>query len=78
MGGQGYATIIIGHTVFVLTVLFRLVQTRLQFLPKSLVEASADLGASRWQTLRYVLWPQLRTAVATGAILAFTLSLDEP
>jgi ABC-type spermidine/putrescine transport system permease subunit II len=74
---RGFPTLIIGHTVFVLAVIFRLVQTRLQSLARSLVEASADLGASRWQTLRYVLWPQLRPAVATGAILAFTLSFDE-
>lgn len=74
---RGFATIIVGHTVFVLAVMFRLVQTRLRSLSKSLVEASSDLGASRWQTVRYVLWPQLRPAVATGAILAFTLSFDE-
>jgi ABC-type spermidine/putrescine transport system permease subunit II len=74
---RGFVTIVIGHMVFVLAVMFRLVQTRLQSLSKTLVEASADLGASRWQTLRYVLWPQLQSAVATGAILAFTLSFDE-
>jgi len=74
---RGIATVAIGHTVFVLAVLYRLVLTRLQSLPPTLVEASADLGATRWQTLRHVLWPQLRSAVATGAILAFTLSFDE-
>ncbi len=74
---RGIVTIAIGHTIFVLAVLYRLVLTRLQSLPASLVEASADLGATRLQTLRYVLWPQLRSAVATGAILAFSLSFDE-
>jgi ABC-type spermidine/putrescine transport system permease subunit II len=74
---RGFVTIIIGHTVFVLAVMFRLVQTRLKSLSKTLVEASLDLGASRLQTLRHVIWPQLRSAVATGAILAFTLSFDE-
>ena len=74
---RGFPTLIVGHTIFVLAVIFRLVQTRLQSLSRSLVEASSDLGASRWQTLRWVLWPQLRPAVATGAILAFTLSFDE-
>jgi ABC-type spermidine/putrescine transport system permease subunit II len=74
---RGIATIAIGHTVFVLALLYRLVLTRLQSLPKSLVEASADLGATQFQTLRYVLWPHLRPAVATGAILAFALSFDE-
>lgn len=74
---RSVATIVIGHSVFVLAVLYRLVLTRLQSLPATLFEASADLGATRWQTLRHVLWPQLRSAVATGAILAFTLSFDE-
>ncbi len=74
---RGVATVAAGHTIFVLAVLYRLVVTRLQALPKSLVEASADLGATRWQTFRHVLWPHMSSAVATGAILAFTLSFDE-
>jgi putative spermidine/putrescine transport system permease protein len=40
-------------------------------------EASADLGASEWQTLRYVTWPLIRSAVVAGGILAFALSFDE-
>ncbi len=74
---RGVVTIIVGHTVFVLAVAYRLVLTRLQALPPSLVEASFDLGASRWQTLRYVLLPHLASAVMTGAVLALTLSFDE-
>lgn len=74
---RGLATIAIGHTVFILAVIYRLVGTRLQSLPPSLAEASADLGATGWQTFRHVLWPQIRPAVVTGAILAFTLSFDE-
>ena len=74
---RGLATIIVGHAVFVLAVAYRLVLTRLQSLPPSLVQASADLGASRWQTLRLVLLPHLASAVMTGAVLALTLSFDE-
>lgn len=74
---RGLLTIVVGHTVFVLAVAYRLVLTRLQALPKSLVEASFDLGAGRWQTLRYVLMPHLASAVMTGAVLALTLSFDE-
>ncbi|MBL8585045.1 MAG: ABC transporter permease [Rhizobiaceae bacterium] len=70
-------TIAIGHTVLVLAVLFRLTLTRLQSIPPSLAEASADLGANAWQTFRLVMWPQLRPAVLTGAILALTVSFDE-
>jgi len=74
---RGLATIVVGHAVFVLAVAYRLVLTRLQSLPPSLVQASADLGASRWQTLRLVLLPHLASAVMTGAVLALTLSFDE-
>lgn len=74
---RGVETIAIGHMVFVLAVAYRLVLTRLQALPKSLVEASFDLGAGRWQTLRYILMPHLASAVMTGAVLALTLSFDE-
>jgi ABC-type spermidine/putrescine transport system permease subunit II len=74
---RGLATVIIGHTVFVLAVAYRLVLTRLQALPRSLIEASFDLGASRWQTLRYVLLPHLASAIVTGSVLALTLSFDE-
>jgi putative spermidine/putrescine transport system permease protein/spermidine/putrescine transport system permease protein len=70
-------TVIIGHTVFVLAVVSRIVLARLQTLRPSLVEASLDLGASRWQTFRYVLMPMLMPAIGSAAILAFALSFDE-
>ena len=74
---RGITTLAVGHSVFVLALIYRIVLTRLRSIPKSLVEASADLGASRWQTFALVLWPQLRPAVTTGAILGFALSFDE-
>lgn len=74
---RGVATIVLGHTVFVLAITYRLVRTRLQSLPRSLVEASADLGANSFQTFRYIVLPQLMSAIVTGALLALTLSFDE-
>lgn len=74
---RGIFTIIVGHTIFVLAVAYRLVLTRLQALPPSMIEASFDLGANRWQTLRLVLLPHLASAILTGALLALTLSFDE-
>jgi ABC-type spermidine/putrescine transport system permease subunit II len=74
---RGLATIVLGHTVFVLAVTYRLVKTRLDAMPRSLAEASADLGASSFQTFRYVLLPHLLSAIVTGALLALTLSFDE-
>ena len=50
-------TVVIGHTVFVLALVYRTVLSRLQALSVSLVEASLDLGASRWQTVWRVILP---------------------
>ncbi len=43
----------------------------------SFEEASADLGATPWQTFRLVTLPNMRTALVAGALLAFALSFDE-
>ena len=72
---RGPLTTIIGHAAFLLAVAYIL--TRLAALPRSLVEASYDLGAKGWQTFRHVLWPHLATALITAGLLAFTLSLNE-
>ena len=74
---RGLMTIIVGHTVFVLAVAYRLVLTSLQSMPRALVEASYDLGASRLQTFRFITLPYLASAIVTGAVLALTLSFDE-
>lgn len=74
---RGLATIVMGHSAFVLAVAYRLVLTRLQSMPKTLVEASYDLGATRLQTFRYITLPFLASAITTGAVLALTLSFDE-
>jgi ABC-type spermidine/putrescine transport system permease subunit II len=74
---RSLVTIIIGHTVFVLALVYRIVLVRLQALSRSLVEASFDLGASGWQTFRLVLLPNLTGALAGAAVLAFALSFDE-
>jgi putative spermidine/putrescine transport system permease protein/spermidine/putrescine transport system permease protein len=74
---RSLVTVVIGHTVFVLALVYRIILNRLQMLPSSLVEASLDLGAGRWQTFRYVLAPALMPAIGSAAILAFALSFDE-
>jgi ABC-type spermidine/putrescine transport system permease subunit II len=74
---RSIVTVVIGHTVFVLALVYRTVATRLASLSSSLVEASLDLGASRWQTFWRVLLPNLRSAMIGAAILAFALSFDE-
>src|SRR5919201_1969652 len=70
-------TVIVGHATFCIVVVYNNVVARLRRMSTSLEEASADLGAHTWQTFRYVTLPNLRTALAAGALLAFALSFDE-
>lgn len=79
IGGLDFSlwTIIIGHSTFCIVVVFNNVVARLRRMPNSLVEASSDLGANGWQTFRYVLLPQMATALLAGGLLAFALSFDE-
>src|SRR6185437_12217519 len=70
-------TIVIGHATFCIVVVFNNIIARLRRVPGSLSEASADLGARGWQTLRFVTVPMVTTALVSGALLAFALSFDE-
>jgi putative spermidine/putrescine transport system permease protein/spermidine/putrescine transport system permease protein len=74
---RSLVTVVIGHIVFVLALVYRNVLARLQTLSTTLVEASLDLGANRWQTFRFIVLPNLATALLSAAILAFALSFDE-
>lgn len=73
----GLATVIIGHATFCIVVVFNNIQARLRRLGTNLDDASADLGASSWQTFRFITFPMMRGALLAGAILAFALSFDE-
>jgi putative spermidine/putrescine transport system permease protein len=73
----GLTTIIVGHATFCVVVVYNNVIARMRRTAGSLDEASADLGADSWQTFRYVMLPQMRTALLAGGLLAFALSFDE-
>jgi putative spermidine/putrescine transport system permease protein len=73
----GTLTIVVGHTTFCIVVVFNNLIARLRRMPGSLAEASMDLGARGWQTLRFVTLPMAATALISGALLAFALSFDE-
>jgi putative spermidine/putrescine transport system permease protein len=72
-----YWTIVIGHATFCIVVVYNNVLARFRRTSWSLVEASMDLGASFLQTFRYVILPNLYTALLAGGMLAFALSFDE-
>lgn len=73
----GTMTIVAGHATFCIVVVYNNLIARLRRLPGSLAEASADLGARGWQTLRHVTLPMSAASLVAGALLAFALSFDE-
>lgn len=70
-------TIIISHVAFNISFVAVVVRARLVGFDRSLEEAAQDLGANEIQTFRYVTLPLLMPAILGGALLAFTLSLDD-
>ena len=70
-------TVVIAHATFCIVTVFNNVIARLRRLGTNLEEASADLGAGVWTTFRLVTFPQLRSALLAGGLLAFALSFDE-
>jgi len=79
LGGpdRGFLTIAISHTTFSIAFVAVVVQARLADFDRSLEEAAMDLGATRWMTFLTVTLPLIAPAVASGWLLAFTLSLDD-
>lgn len=70
-------TIILGHATFCIVIVFNNAVARFRRLSGGILEASADLGANGFQTFRYVLLPNLGSALLAGGMLAFALSFDE-
>jgi putative spermidine/putrescine transport system permease protein len=70
-------TIILGHATFCIVIVYNNAVARFRRLSGALVEASADLGANAFQTFRFVLLPNLGSALLAGGMLAFALSFDE-
>jgi len=70
-------TIILGHATFCIVIVYNNAVARFRRLSGGILEASADLGANAFQTFRYVLLPNLGSALLAGGMLAFALSFDE-
>lgn len=74
---RGLLTIAIAHATFCTGFVAVVVSARLRGLDRSLEEAAADLGASPLRVLATITLPLLTPAIVAGALLAFTLSLDD-
>ncbi|MBB4632789.1 ABC transporter permease [Sphingosinicella soli] len=69
--------IIIAHITFCFPFVTMVVRSRLTSFNREEEEAAKDLGASEWQAFRDVLLPHMKPGLIAGALLAFTLSLDD-
>lgn len=74
---MGMATVTMSHIAFMVPFVTLVVQARLQGFDKSFEEAAMDLGANEWITFRRVTFPMILPGIMSGALLAFTLSLDD-
>ena len=73
----GYITIILSHVAFLTPYVLFNVMPRLNSMDPNLYEAALDLGANRWQAFRMVVLPEIKPGILSGALIAFTLSIDD-
>ncbi|MGB5705745.1 MAG: ABC transporter permease [Arenicellales bacterium] len=73
----GLVTITVSHIAFSIPFVAVVVRARMAGFNRALEEASADLGASQWQTFWNITFPYMKPGIVAGALLAFTLSLDD-
>lgn len=73
----GYGSLIAAHGLFSMALVIIIVRARMAGMDRSLVEASADLGATPWGTFLQVTLPQIFPGILAGFLLAFTFSFDD-
>lgn len=74
---QGLTTVILAHITFCTPYVVLSVMPRLKRMNQNVYEAALDLGATPFQALRKVIFPEIRPGMISGFILAFTLSIDD-
>ncbi|NNJ09293.1 ABC transporter permease [Chloroflexales bacterium ZM16-3] len=74
---RNLTTVIIAHIAFSISFVVVVVRTSLKNFDRRLEEAAQDLGASGWQTFWRITFPLILPGIIGGALLAFTLSLDD-
>lgn len=73
----GLTSIFIAHTTFNIPFVLFIIISRLNEFDYSIIEASFDLGATEFQTLKKVILPMLLPAIISGFLLSLTLSFDD-
>jgi spermidine/putrescine transport system permease protein len=73
----GLLSVMLAHIAFCIGFVAIVVRSRLAGMDESLTEAARDCGATPWEAFRYVTLPLIMPGVIAGALMAFTLSIDD-
>ncbi|MBI9012681.1 MAG: ABC transporter permease [Clostridiales bacterium] len=73
----GYLTMLMAHITFCIPYVILSILPKLKQMPKDIVDAALDLGATPLQAFYKVVLPEVMPGVITGALIAFTLSIDD-
>lgn len=74
---KGYVTMLLAHIAFCIPYVMLSVMPKIRSLDKNLADAAMDLGATPWQALTKVIVPQITPGIISGALIAFTMSVDD-
>ena len=74
---KGFATMLLAHIAFCIPYVMLSVMPKIRSLDPNLADAAMDLGATPWQALIKVIVPQIAPGILSGALIAFTMSIDD-
>lgn len=74
---KGYATMLLAHIAFCIPYVMLSVMPKIRSLDPNLADAAMDLGATPWRALTKVIVPQIMPGIVSGALIAFTMSIDD-
>ena len=74
---KGYVTMLLAHIAFCIPYVMLSVMPKIRSLDPNLADAAMDLGATPWQALTKVVVPQITPGIISGALIAFTMSVDD-
>ena len=74
---KGYMTMLLAHIAFCIPYVILSVMPKIRSLDPNIADAAMDLGATPWQALTKVIVPQITPGIVAGALIAFTMSVDD-
>ena len=74
---KGYITMLLAHIAFCIPYVMLSVMPKIRSLDPNIADAAMDLGCTPWQALVKVIVPQITPGIISGALIAFTMSIDD-